>query len=203
MVEQRIRRIDGNLRSIEDFRQRALATGNVRQAASAEQSIVHLEEQVAMLVADLEQHGAGGDPERHGEGAEDSSEYTRMGRPHILAINGDPDFLNIMRSLLQDERYNVTTTNYVPKSFAQIASLVPALLIIDLMIGERAGWDLLERLHAEAETRGIPVVAVSSEPSLLNRARANGRRYGVRRFLTKPLDLHGLLAAIDELIGQA
>jgi hypothetical protein len=46
-------------------------------------------------------------------------------RKHIFAINGAPEFLNIVRDLFQDEGYNVTTTNFVPNSFEQIAALAP------------------------------------------------------------------------------
>ena len=46
-------------------------------------------------------------------------------RKHIFAINGSPDFLNVIRDRFQDEGYNVTTTNFVPNSFEQIAALDP------------------------------------------------------------------------------
>jgi hypothetical protein len=64
---------------------------------------------------------------------------TQEGRKHIFVINGAPEFLNLMRDLFQDERYNVTTTNFVPNSFAQIAALQPDALIIDVVVGQQAG----------------------------------------------------------------
>ncbi len=168
--------------------------GNGRQAARAEQAIVNMEAQIAALMTDLE---------RGQETPEGAGERARAGRQHILAINGEPDFLNLIRSLLQDERFNVTTTNFVPESFDMIDALRPALLIVDLVIGERAGWDLLERLHEEAGTRGIPVIAVSGDSEELSRVRWDEARFGARRVLRKPLDLHALLDAIDALIGKA
>jgi hypothetical protein len=42
---------------------------------------------------------------------------SQEGRKHIFAINGSPDFLNVIRDLFQEEHCNVTTTNYVPNSF--------------------------------------------------------------------------------------
>ena len=57
-------------------------------------------------------------------------------RKHIFAINGAPEFLNLVRELFQEEGYNVTTTNYVPKSFNQIAALQPDALIVDVVVGE-------------------------------------------------------------------
>lgn len=56
-----------------------------------------------------------------------ADETRQMGRKHVLAVNGDPPFLDLVRELLSDERYNVTTTNYVPKTFDVIVSLNPTL----------------------------------------------------------------------------
>src|SRR6476661_4059550 len=92
------------------------------------------------------------------------TEAAQMRRQHVMVINGAPIFLNLMRDLLQDERYNVTTSNFVPNSFDQIAGMRPSLLIIDLVVHQQAGWDLLERLAREALTREIPVIVVSTDP---------------------------------------
>ncbi len=131
------------------------------------------------------------------------TEAARMGRQHIFAINGAPDFLNLLRDLLQEERYNVTTTNFVPTTFDQIEAMRPDLLIVDLVAGEQAGWELLEQVQAEAELRGVPVIVFSTNPALLDRARALETPGGTRRFLGKPFDIAALLALVEELIGPA
>ena len=125
------------------------------------------------------------------------------GRKHIFVVNGAPAFLNLMRDLLQDERYNVTTTNFVPRSYEQIAALQPDALVIDVVVGQQAGWDLLERLHAEAATTGIPVIVVSTSPQLLERAREQADCYGTHRYLGKPFDLGEMLDMIKDLVGNA
>ena len=84
-------------------------------------------------------------------------------RQHIFAVNQDPAFLDVVRMLLQEERYNVTTTNYVPRTWDQIAALQPNLLLIDLAPHSQVGWDLLERLHAEGITSRIPVLVTSTD----------------------------------------
>ncbi len=131
------------------------------------------------------------------------AEQRQMERKHVFAVNGDPHFLELIRALLQDEHYNVTTTNYVPKTFDQIAALQPDLLIVDLVISEQAGWDLLERLHEQAITTGIPVLVTSTDPRLLERAMADQARYGPSRFLAKPMNIEELLATIRDRIGHA
>src|SRR5687768_2343033 len=74
-------------------------------------------------------------------------------RQHIFVVNGSADFLDVVRDLLQDEQYNVTTTNFVPQTFEQIETARPSLLIVDLIHGEMAGWDLLAELRREAADR--------------------------------------------------
>ncbi|MBI3967629.1 MAG: response regulator transcription factor [Chloroflexi bacterium] len=133
----------------------------------------------------------------------DVTELTQMGRQHIFCVNSDPPFLDLLRELLQDERYNVTTTNFVPQTFDQIASLQPALLIVDLVVFQQAGWDLLERLRADATTHRIPVIITSTNPPLLKRAQADPARYGGPSSLVVPFDVADLLAAVDSLIGAA
>ena len=96
----------------------------------------------------------------------------QMQRQHIFVVNGSADFLDVVRELLQDEHYNVTTTNFVPRTFKQVETAQPSLLIVDLIHGEMAGWDLLAELRLEAATRNIPMILVSTSNQLLEKAEA-------------------------------
>ncbi len=137
------------------------------------------------------------------EPAPEPGEQAQMERQHVFVVNGSPEFLNVMRELLQEERYNVTTTNYVPQTFDQVAALQPSLLVVDLAVGVRAGWDLLAALRDGALTRGIPVLVVSTDRRLLERAEQEQVAGDTRRYLVKPFDLDEILATIRTLIGPA
>jgi DNA-binding response OmpR family regulator len=127
----------------------------------------------------------------------------QMTRKHVYVVNGAPEFLDIVRELLQDEHYNVTTTNFVPLSFETIEAARPDVLIIDLVIGEQAGWALLSQLRAPASTRGIPVLLVSTMPRLLDEAKAQHETFGGDCYLVKPFDLEDLLTLMHDMIGTA
>lgn len=127
----------------------------------------------------------------------------QMQRQHIFVVNGSAEFLDIMRELLQDEQYNVTTTNFVPATFAQIESANPSLLLIDLVVGEEAGWDLLASLRQGATTNQIPAILVSTTSSLLDHAREDFGGVGNERYLVKPFDLDDLLSMVEDLVGKA
>jgi CheY-like chemotaxis protein len=130
-------------------------------------------------------------------------ERTRMERRHMFVVNQSPEFLDILRELFQQEQYNVTTGNFVPETFEQIEALNPSLLVVDLAVGEQAGWDLLKRMENGGSQRDIPTIVVSTSPRLLDTAQENPERFGGQRFLRKPFDLDDLLKAAEELIGPA
>jgi chemosensory pili system protein ChpA (sensor histidine kinase/response regulator) len=138
-------------------------------------------------------------------GSDDGARATpeQMQRQHIFVVNGSAAFLDVVRDLLQEELYNVTTTNFVPKTFKQIETAQPSLLIVDLIHGERAGWDLLAEVRLEAATREIPVILVSTSEQLLEKAETERVIWGGDRYFLKPFSLDELLLGIQELIGPA
>jgi response regulator RpfG family c-di-GMP phosphodiesterase len=83
------------------------------------------------------------------------------------------------------------------------AALEPDALIVDIVVGQRVGWELLEQLHAEAATSDIPVLIVSTSPHLLACAQDQAARYGNHRYLIKPFGLDDILEQIREMIGTA
>jgi CheY-like chemotaxis protein len=80
-----------------------------------------------------------------------------------------------------------------------IDALRPDVVILDLDLRHQAPWDLLERLHSEVATRGIPILVTSTDRRLLDRVAADFDRLGGQRFLEKPLDLAALVDAVKEL----
>jgi two-component system response regulator VicR len=138
-------------------------------------------------------------------GRDDGARATpeQMERKHVYMLNGSPELLDVIRVLLQDENYNVTTTNFVTQSFATIEVAQPDLLLIDLALGEVAGWDLLDHLQAAASTREIPIVLMSTTPRLLTQAHHAAADLVKHRYLVKPFDLENLLRMIREMIGTA
>lgn len=132
-----------------------------------------------------------------------AGEALQMEYQHVLMVNRDPVLLDLARALLQEERYNVTTTNAVPLTFALIAAARPALIIIDLTITESSGWDLLIRLHAEAVTAAIPVIITASDARLLAHVDRYRYLYGGQAHLEVPFSVATLLDAVRALIDAA
>lgn len=122
---------------------------------------------------------------------------------HLFALTSDAPFLDLLREVLEEGGYRVTATPFAPAVFARIAAVQPALLILDLAMRERAGWDLLERLHGEAATRTIPVVVVSTQRGYFSRAWDDRARFGSQAVLEMPFDIDDLLAVVRDALLRA
>jgi CheY-like chemotaxis protein len=71
----------------------------------------------------------------------------------------------------------------------------PALVLLDIQLPGIDGFVVLARRRADALTAGIPVIAVSANAMPADRARAQAA--GFDEYVTKPIDLDSLLAAVD------
>jgi CheY-like chemotaxis protein len=84
-----------------------------------------------------------------------------------------------------------------------IEAVRPDLVLVDLEVGLRAGWELLEALTASATTAGLPVVITSTDARWLETAIADPERVGGQAHLVKPLDIEELLTIVQGLIGTS
>jgi DNA-binding NarL/FixJ family response regulator len=119
----------------------------------------------------------------------------------ILVIRGTADILPLMRGPWR-ERYTITN-NCVLDTFAQIAALDPAILVLDIAMGEQAGWQPFKRLLVEARKTGILMLVISTAPSLVERAQEQASQYGNLCYRAKPASFDGILAPIREMIEWA
>lgn len=124
-------------------------------------------------------------------------------RKHVIIVNSDPKFLDAARVVLQDGRYNVTTTNLVPLTYQMVASLGASVLVIDLMIDQPQIWVLAEQLRLGDKTRMLPIVFMSTNPQLLEKAERLPWRSGGRYVFVKPFSTVDSVDVIHSLVGSA
>jgi CheY-like chemotaxis protein len=83
--------------------------------------------------------------------------------PLVLIIEDDVAIGAVMRSLLMEDGFQVVVSRHA-LSVREVARLGPDVLVLDLMLGARAGgWDLLQTLSGAPGTARIPVVVCSAD----------------------------------------
>jgi len=110
----------------------------------------------------------------------------------ILVVDDEPAILEMIAELLSYEGFEVVTTSQGSVALTRAKADPPALILLDLMMPEMSGWQVIDALKASPQTRAIPIVVLSARRDLP----VTAKELGIAVFLTKPFDL-------DELISIA
>jgi DNA-binding response OmpR family regulator len=111
----------------------------------------------------------------------------------ILIVDDDLAILDMIADLLTYEGYNVVTATKGSAALERIMSERPALVLLDLMMPEISGWQIVAALKASSRTRSIPIILLSARRDLAETA----MELGVTAYLEKPFELDELLTAIQ------
>src|SRR5437879_13325443 len=83
----------------------------------------------------------------------------------ILIIDDDPGFLDLANELLSGDGHRVLVASSGQDALAMVQAIRPDLILLAYFMPEMNGLTVLERLQADATTRGMPVVARTSGTS--------------------------------------
>jgi CheY-like chemotaxis protein len=114
----------------------------------------------------------------------------------ILLVDDDLAVLESLTRVLTGEGYCVVPAHHGQEALDVMAVAEVDLVLLDLNMPVRSGWDTFERLSQEHPL--LPVVIVTARPNQLFLARAAG----VGALLEKPLDIPELLQTIRDLLDE-
>jgi CheY-like chemotaxis protein len=135
-----------------------------------------------------------------------SASETVIARPRrIHVINDTPEILDVFRMLLEDEGYIVTTDRFTPElgqKMEHIRAVNPDLLILDLIVnGEAIGWQLLQLLKMERDTRAIPVIICTAAVKTVSELQSHLDEMGIKIVL-KPFDIDHLIEVVKNIFND-
>jgi two-component system response regulator HydG len=117
---------------------------------------------------------------------------------HIVVVDDEPDACELIRQVLEREGYAVTTETTARRALEIVATSGCDLLLADVAMPDTDGITLCQELSRMRP--GLPMMLVTGRPDMAILTKA--LRVGVRDFLTKPLDLAGLVSAVARIIGH-
>jgi CheY-like chemotaxis protein len=124
---------------------------------------------------------------------------------HIVVVNDNPEFLDLMADILHDERYPVTVIDGDRGDAVDlIRAAVPAALIIDLRLGndDLHGWNVLQAVRRDPGLSELPTLICTADTRAL--AKIDETLTGMRRVasITKPFDIEELLSKLEALLER-
>jgi signal transduction histidine kinase/CheY-like chemotaxis protein len=115
----------------------------------------------------------------------------------VLVIEDDRRAVDLIRGYLRDTDYGLVSAPTGIDGVAAARRHRPLAILLDILLPDIDGWEVLRRLKADAELRDIPVVVVTVVDQ-----RELGLALGAADYLLKPVDGDALVAALDRSLPR-
>ncbi len=113
----------------------------------------------------------------------------------ILAVDDDKIFLETIKDIIEAEGYEVRTLSDPTQVESYIEKYDPDLLIIDIFMPERTGFNLIEDFRDKGMYQDLPKIFVTCLDDDVERMTA--RACGVDQYMTKPFQPEDLIRNIN------
>src|SRR4029079_5113803 len=119
-------------------------------------------------------------------------------RKKILVVEDHPDMLELLRIHFKDEGFAIATAKNGVDALRKARSLLPDLILLDVMLPEMNGFAVCETLGKDQATASIPIVMLTGLCSQL--ARGAGIDAGATEFVTKPVSPEEIVSRVKEML---
>ena len=116
---------------------------------------------------------------------------------HVLLVEDEPNILEAISFILARDGWRVTTLSSGEAVLAEIRAGRPDIVVLDLMLPGRSGFEILQDLRADPVLCTLPVLMLTAKSQARDRDMA--ARFGATRFMTKPFANADILAALRDL----
>ena len=118
----------------------------------------------------------------------------------IMVVGDEPAIVTIHRVLLEQQGFIVRHSYSGPELFASLEEQKPDLIILDVMMPEMDGLEVLRRLKAAPETSSIPVILLTALDEYKDSL--TGYKMGADYYIAKPFTKTQMMTAIDHLLNE-
>lgn len=118
----------------------------------------------------------------------------------ILVIDDDTDILALLEMSLTSDGFKVITASDGLSGIKNAQTSQPDLILLDVMMPQMDGLEVIKRLKDDNETRAIPVLWLTAKTQTEDKLR--GLEIGGDDYITKPFDLREVTARINAVLGR-
>jgi DNA-binding response OmpR family regulator len=118
----------------------------------------------------------------------------------ILVVDDEDDILHFLELVLREKGYAVTTASGGHEALTKAQLERPDLVLLDIMMPQMDGWEVLKLLRVDEDTAHIPVAMLSARTEA--RDRVQGLQEGAIDYICKPFSLQELLGKIEAIFSQ-
>ncbi len=116
---------------------------------------------------------------------------------NLLIIEDNPDIIIYIKSVLKNS-YNIYTAKNGKLGIEKALDLIPDIIISDVMMPEKNGYEVCDILKQDERTSHIPIVLLTAKSTQSDKI--DGLKHGADAYLTKPFDKEELLIRLEKLV---
>jgi CheY-like chemotaxis protein len=121
-----------------------------------------------------------------------------VGRVTVLVVDDNVDLVHFYRRCTGGTRYHIVHAAQGQRTIDAIETVAPDIIVLDIMLPDADGWELLAQLHRNPATRSIPVIICS-----IVREENLASAFGAALYLPKPVQHREFIQALDQVLDQA
>jgi DNA-binding response OmpR family regulator len=119
----------------------------------------------------------------------------------IAIVDDEPHIVDMLSTLLQIKGYRTCSADCGEAVLVLLQLEQPDALLLDLMLPDIDGFEVLARLRAAPDYAKLPVLIVSARTDPASKTRAE--QAGANGYFTKPVRMPELIAALERLLNSA
>lgn len=118
----------------------------------------------------------------------------------VMVVDDNPDIVTIVKTILEGKGYGVQSAYSGQEVFNLLSDQKPDLIVLDIMMPQMDGLEVLTRLKGEPSTAAIPVILLTAKVQYEDVL--GGYKMGADYYITKPFTSTQLLNGINLLLGE-
>ncbi|HET8562494.1 MAG TPA: response regulator [Candidatus Binatia bacterium] len=123
-----------------------------------------------------------------------------MDKKTVTVVDDNPDIITIVKTILEGKGYNVLSASSGQELLNLLKNQKPDLIILDIMMPEMDGLQVLTHLKGAADTASIPVILLTAKVQYEDVL--GGYKLGADYYITKPFTSTQLVNGINLLLGE-
>ncbi len=123
-----------------------------------------------------------------------------MTRKTVLIVDDEPDILRLLEYNLQKEGFRIVSATTGAEALKRVRKGDIDLVVLDLMLPEVDGYEVIRRMKAREETNNIPVIMLTAKSEEVDRVL--GLELGADDYVTKPFSVRELMARIKAVLRR-
>lgn len=119
----------------------------------------------------------------------------------IYIVEDDKNIREIESFALKNSGYSIMDFEYARDFYRQVAEKVPDCVLLDVMLADEDGLEIVRKLRSMPDTRKVPIIMVTAKTAELDKVK--GLDMGADDYITKPFGVMELISRVKALLRRS